>query len=227
LNDPSLPAEILAISHCGIGISAVELARFEPSGIGRLIDSFSNPAYRLYGYENVGAMLGVYEPDAFSLAARGLALFGVLPIVPLRHPAHETFLASFDPEARRLISHGYGRMLFFKHSTLGSAVKAARRARYFDLGACVQGMAFGSSMVNSKDLNTLWEACARMKDEEVRRHFGDGLAFALAFWEWMAPRSLEALSPRTGYASDLIGRAMRGVAIGRAGGALPAFAVLG
>ncbi len=223
LNDPSLPVEILPISHCGIGISAVELADFRASRVIELIGSFSNPSYRLFAYENVGAMLGVYEPDTFTAAARILALLDFLPIAPLHHPNHSTYVTEFAPEARRLISHGYGRMLYFKSSTLADAVRKAESADSFDFPACVQGMAFAYSMVNSGDLHRVWQAGERMQTEGLRQPFCKGLVFALEFWEWMAPGSLASLAPRTRFASSLIDRAAAGVAAGRAQGALPAF----
>ncbi len=225
LNDPRLPAEILPIAHCGIGISAVELADFRAAKVVELIESFSNPAYKMFAYENIGAMLGVYELDPFTLMAWGMSLFGFLPIARLHRPEDRSYLAEFDPESRRLISHGYGRMLYFKQSTLDHAVRLAKAASCFDFPACVQGMAFAYSMVNSIDLQRVWLAGEKMRDPVVHRHFNDGLVFALEFWEWMAPGSLSALSPRTSHAASLVKAAGRGVAAGRARGALRAFAI--
>jgi hypothetical protein len=225
LNDPCLPIEILPIAHCGIGVGAVERANFHPSRIIDLIESFSNPAYRLFAYENIGAMLGVYEPDPFTIAAKALTLLGLLPIAQLRYPERDSFLGKFGPETRRLISHGYGRMLYFKQSTLSHAITLARTADGFDFGPCVQGMAFGYSMVNSGDLHRAWKVVERIEDERVRHHFSAGLVFALMFWEWMAPGSLASLSPRTEVELLLIEAASRGMEEDRARGALRAFAV--
>jgi hypothetical protein len=225
LNDPRLPVEILPISHCGIGISAVELADFRSARAIELIESFSNPAYRLFAYENVGAMLGVYEPDTFTAMARILALFGFLPIAPLHHPNLSSYITEFDPEVRRLISHGYGRMLYFKQSTLADAVRRAESADFVDFSACLQGMAFAYSMVNSGDLHRVWQAGERIQVEAVRRPFCEGLVFALEFWEWMAPGSLASLAPPTRFAASLIEKAATGVAAGHARGALRAFVV--
>jgi hypothetical protein len=225
LNDPRLPGEILPIAHCGVGIGAVELADFRAPRVMDLIESFSNPAYKLFACENIGAMLGVYEPDPFTLMAKGFTLLGLLPIAPLHPPEHRSYLDAFEPEVRRLISHGYGRMLYFKQSTIAHAVRLARSAECFEFGACVQGMAFGYSMVNSGDLHRAWKLGERIDDEQVRRHFRDGLVFALMFWEWMAPGSLGSLAPRTEFEASLIQSAREAVAAGHARGALRAFAV--
>jgi hypothetical protein len=225
LNDPRLPVEILPIAHCGIGISAVELADFRAAGVVELIEGFSHPAYRRFAYENIGAMLGIYEADSFTLMARILALSGFLPIVPLHPPEHAIYMAEFDRDARRLISHGYGRMLYFKQSTLEAAVRLAKSAGCFDFDACVQGMAFAYSMVNSGDLHRVWQAGEQMQSDDVSRPFRAGLIFALEFWEWMAPGSLAALVPRTAFEASLIGAAQQGVEAGRSREALRAFAI--
>jgi hypothetical protein len=226
LNDSRLQREILAISHCGIGISAVEISAFKPADVSRLIDSFSNPAYRLFAYENIGAMLGLYEPDAFSFMAVGLARAGLIPMVSLRPPKPAKYLTAFPADIRRLISHGYGRMMFFKETTLSGAIRRIRAHPAIDFGAGLMGMAFGSSMVNSRDIHGLWFAAERIRDAFVRRNFINGLVFALEFWEWMAPASLPALAPRNAFAARMIERAQEGVNEGLARGGLPAFAVL-
>jgi hypothetical protein len=117
-------------------------------------------------------------------------------------------------------------MLYFKQSTLGQAITLARTADGFDFAACVQGMAFGYSMVNSGDLRRAWKAVERMEDAQVRGHFSAGLVFALMFWEWMSPGSLASLAPRTDVERSLIEAASRGVEEDRARGALRAFAVV-
>jgi len=44
-----------------MGGAAVEVSNFDSGRISGLIDSLARPAYRLFGYEQIGAMLGVYE----------------------------------------------------------------------------------------------------------------------------------------------------------------------
>ncbi len=225
LNDPELPTEVRPIAHCGMGVGAVEVSGFEPGKLVDLIGSFSNPAYRMFGFDNVGSMLGVYEPDMFTTVARGLTLVGFLPITPLRWPEPAKFLQSFEAEARRLIAHGYGRIVYFKSHNIVTAIRAVGRARVFDFGACVQGIAFAYSMANHGDLHRVWRAGERMRTEATGLHFNNGLIYAMEFWEWMAPGTIDTFAPRTDHAAGLIKAARKGVETGRALGALPAFAV--
>jgi hypothetical protein len=208
-----------------MGVGAVEVSDFEPRRMIGLIESLSNPDYKMFGYENVGAMLGVYEPDLFTTMAKGFTLVGLLPIAPLHWPEPAGYLPAFEPEVRRLISHGYGRMVYFKGHSIARAIRTAAKAPAFDFGACVQGIAFAYSMANNSDLHRVWRAGETMAGEEEGRFFNDGLIFAMEFWEWMSPGTLDTFAPQTAHAAGLIAAARQGVALGRARGALPAFAV--
>ncbi len=226
LDDPQLPEEVRAIAHCGIGIGATEVADFKAQKLIDLIDSFSNPAYRLFAYENVGSMLGVYEPGAFYLMSKFLTVLGILPIAPLHRPEPEHYLKSFEPEVQRLIAHGYGRLLYFTSRDILSAILRARSS-CFPVGPCVHGIAFAYSMVNNSDLRRVFLAGQRLWPGEYGRFFVGGLVYALEFWEWMSPGLLDGLSPGTTFGSHLVAAAREGVAAGRAAGALAAFAVVG
>ncbi len=225
LNDPRLPVEIRPIAHCGMGVGAVEVSGFEAEKLNNLIESFTNPDYRMFPYDNVGSMLSVYEPDMFTTLARGLTAVGLLPIAPLRWPEPRNFLRPFPAEARRLISHGYGRMVYFKSNNIAAAIRSVGRAKAFEFGPCVQGIAFAYSMANHGDLHRVWRAGENMQREDVGRHFNNGLVYAMEFWEWMAPGTLDTFRPRTSHAAGLIEAARKGIASGRQSGALPAFAV--
>ncbi len=225
LNDPTLPVEVRPIAHCGMGVGAVEVSGFDSGKLIDLIESFSNPDYKMFGYDNVGSMLGVYEPDIFTTVARGLTVVGLLPIAPLRWPEPRNYLRSFSPEAQRLISHGYGRIVYFKSHNIAAAIRAVRSTSVFEFGPCVQGIAFAYSMANHGDLHRVWRAGEKMRQEEVGRHFNNGLIYAMEFWEWMAPGTLDTFAPRTAHAAALIQAARDGIAEGHRQGALPAFAV--
>lgn len=225
LNDPALPVEIRPIAHCGMGIGAVEVSKFEPGKLAGLLQSLSNPAYDRFGFDNVGAMLGVYEPDIFAMFSRSFTFLGLLPIAPLEWPEPAGFLRAFDQEAGRLIANGYGRMLYFKSNSISRAVRLAARAGSFRFDACVQGIAFAYSMANHNDLQRVWQAGEDMGVAEVGSFFRNGLIYAIEFWEWMSPGTIDALKPRTSYAAALISAARDGVAIGRARGALAPFLV--
>ncbi len=225
LNDPQLPGEARAIAHCGIGIGAVEASRFQVQKLTDLIDSFSNPAYRMFAYDNIGAMLRVYEPGVFHAMARLFTMMGILPVMPLTRPQPRVFLQAFDPEARRLIAHGYGRMLYFTNHDIVDAIRAAVRSGCFEPAASVQGIAFAYSMVNNSDLRRVFQAGKELHGRKLGPSFRNGLVFALEFWEWVSPGLLERIDPGSAYGESLIAAAHSGVAAGHARGALAPFRV--
>ena len=227
LKDARLPVEVKPIAHCGIGIGAVELSRFQIRKLISLIDSFSDQSYRMFAFENVGAMLRVYEPGVFNATARFFAMLGILPVAQLQRPEPRSYLGAFEPEAQRLISHGYGRMLYFTSNDILGAVRAAVRLACFPLGPCVNGIAFAYSMVNNRDLRRVFMAGQHLQQHEIGRFFTEGLTFALEFWEWFSPGLLDRIKPWSSYGNFLIETARNGVAAGRARGALAPFAVEG
>ncbi len=204
LRDPRLPEEVRPIAHCGMGLAAVEVGSFQAPRIADVIDTASKPEYRLFAYESLGAMLSLYERDAFGLASRVFALLGLLPLVPLERPREIEFLNFFDPEIRRLIAHGYGRMLYFKHANVSAAIRDAVRRYTLDSAACVQGVAFAYSMVNNSDLRRILQAGERLRGLEPFRPFENGLIYALEFWEWMTPGFLQGFQQGSGHGSSLV-----------------------
>jgi hypothetical protein len=221
---PALPLETRPIVHCGMGIAAVEVAQFRPERLAALIETVSNPDYRLFAYEGAGAMLAVYENDWFGLVARGVSALGLMHMAPMSRPEPEQFLRFFQPDIQKLMAHGYGRLLYFKSHDIGSAIRAAERRDYFDLGNCVQGIAFAYAMVNNSDLGRVFAAPAAVADGRLRAAFENGLVYALQFWEWMAPGFLRqfVLSTQAGSLGD---RAVLAMSESRLRGVLPAFSV--
>lgn len=196
LRDPGLPIEIRPIAHCGMGIAAVEVGGFRADRVAEIIDGFSEPSYRLFAYEGLGAMLALYEKDAFGYMSRACSHLGLIPLVPLDRPDERSFVSFFEPEIQRLIGHGYGRMLYFKHGSIAGALRSALRASLFNSSACVQGIAFAYSMVNNSDLERVFRAGENLQGATLRRAFENGLIYALEFWEWMAPGFLNRFAPR-------------------------------
>jgi len=226
LNDADMPVAIRPIAHCGMGIAALELANFDAHRLREIIESFSDPEYRLFAYEGTGAMLALYEPDLFALMSRICASLGILPLARLTRPSDPSaFLSSFEPEIRRLISHGYGRMLYFKNHTIASAIHAVSREPYLQPGPCIQGIAFAYSMVNNGDLRRVFRAGENLRGNVAGAPFSEGLVYALEFWEWMAPGFLESLRVTGDYERGLKEAARLGVETGRARGPLAPFAV--
>lgn len=224
LNDADLPLEIRPIAHCGMGIAAVEVANFEVGSLMRIVESFSNPDYRLFAYEGAGAMLSLYEPDLFAVASRGFSMIGLIPLARLERPDPRKFLQSFSLEIQRLIAHGYGRMLYFKSHGIGAAIRSALRAGdWLDAAACIQGIAFAYAMVNNDDLSRVLRAGDGISNDAVRNAFEDGLIYAMEFWEWMAPGFLPQLNVAGSGCEALIGAARQKTAASRTAGLMAAF----
>ena len=187
LQDSRLPAAARPIAHVGMGGAAVEVADFDAAKITERIDSLAHPDYRLFGYEQIGAMLGVYEKAAPRI---------MLGLQPLHRPENVAeFMRSFPPEVRRLISHGYGRLLYFNSKHVGAAFRNVRERTFLEPWAAVQGMAFGYAMVNHRELDRVLETgdVLVVFDPMLVRAFQSGLVYALMFWEWESPGFLQSL----------------------------------
>jgi hypothetical protein len=190
LRDPRLPLEVRPIAHCGMGIGAVEKLGFRFDHLLPGIDRVAHPDYRLFAYESIGAMLAVYEPGPFLSLARGLNAVGLIPMAPLRRPDLGLFLECFDTTERRLLAHGYGRLLYFRNNSLDAAIRAAHRSA-LDFPSCVRGIAFALSMVNCRDVRRVMSHSYGFEDGSTGAAFEAGLVYALVFWEWMSPGFLD------------------------------------
>ncbi|MBI3934386.1 MAG: PilZ domain-containing protein [Acidobacteria bacterium] len=216
LNDPNLPVEACPIVHVGMGGAAVEVANFDPAEITGMIVSLAHPKYRLFGYEQIGAMLGVYEKTIPRL---------MLGLKRLNRPDPAQFIPLFPPEVQRLIAHGYGRLLYFNSKDIHAALRNIKKREFLDPRAAVQGMAFGYTMVNHVELEVVLETGDSLLDPALVKAFKAGLIYALEFWEWMSPGFLGTLQFSSPRASELISIARDEIAAARHRGAIRAFAV--
>jgi len=216
LSDPNLPIEIRPIAHDGMGVAAVEVSGFDPAKITERIESLAHPSFRLFSYESIGAMMGVYEMPVPK------ALVG---LEPHRLPEPRGFIRFFSPEIQRLISHGYGRILYFNSMDMASALRRIAERSYLDLPTAVHGMAFAYAMVNHLDFWLVLETGGEFEDAELRAAFRNGLVYALEFWEWETPGFLRSLQPRSKRSAELIENAQQEIDASLARGVLSAFLV--
>lgn len=216
LNDPRVPVEVRPVIHVGMGGGVTEVCNFDPGKITSMIERLSNPDYHWFPYEQQGAMLGVYEKSLPRI---------MLGLKALDRPDPAQFINSFPPEAQRLISHGYGRLIYFNSMNLATAFQNIVKRPFLQVPAAVQGMAFGYAMVNHLDLKLLLETGDRFQDPGLARAFNNGLIYALMFWEWETPGFLKSLQASDTRQAGLIRIAQQQVDSGRARGALPAFHV--
>ena len=210
LRDPSLPIEVRPIVHTGMGVAAVEVGGFDAARISQRIESLAHPDFRLFSYESVGAMLGAHEVP-FPKRLMGLK--------PLRRPRPEEFISRFPPEIQRLISVGYGRVLYFNSGSVSGALRKITNRPFLDAAAAVLGVAFACAMINHLDFWLVLETEGRFGDPDWGAAYRNGLIYALEFWEWEVPGFLRSLRPRGPRSVELIAIAQREVdsCIGRGG----------
>lgn len=191
LADLRIPLAARPIIHCGMGIGAVEAMGFDLAQLQPRVDAFTSTVYRPFCTESLGAMLGVYAPGPFFAFANGMRRIGLLPMADLTRPEPSAYQDRFDQTERRLLAHGFGRILFFRNLSVSAAIRIARREPDFDRGSCVRGIAFAMAMVNCADVRRVIGHRFEWGADWIDRAFDQGLVYALVFWEWMAPGFLE------------------------------------
>lgn len=216
LRDPKLPIEVRPIVHTGMGVAAVEAGEFDPAKISQRIESLAHPDFRLFSYESVGAMLGAYEAP-FPKRLLGLK--------PLRRPRPGEFILQFSPEIQRLISVGYGRVLYFNSGSITGALRKIANRPFLDAPAAVLGVAFACAMINHLDFWVVLETEGRFRNSNWSAAYREGLIYALEFWEWEVPGFLRSLPLRGTRSAELIAVAQREIESCMSRGCLNAFHV--
>lgn len=220
LRDPEIPDSLCPILHVGMGAGAVEKAEFDWSRIRQMVESLGRPEYAGFAYESLGALLALYEPGRIQPQR---ALLG---LVRLERPDPAELIAAVPEDVGRLISHGYGRLLYFKSKNIRAAIQSAAKLPFLNLQAAVEGTAFAFSMVNNRDVLQVLETGDGLQDEALVRSFRLGLLYALLFWEWTYPGTLDSIRPRSAVSTDLVRRAA-GIIESRLKDSLPPFGQTG
>jgi hypothetical protein len=214
LNDSTLPLACRPIVHVGMGAGSVEVANFDPNKITETIESLSNPSFHLFPYESLGAMLGIYEKSLPRI---------MLGLKPLNRPEPQGFIKCFSAEIQRLISHGYGRLLYFNSMNIAVTVRNIAARPFLQAPAAIQGMAFAYTMVNNADLWTVLETGTGFEDLKLKAAFRTGLIYGLEFWEWESPGFLRTLKPPNRNSAESIDIAQQEIEVSRARGFLAPF----
>ena len=194
LNASDIPIAIQPITHVGLGIAATETAGFSSDRMTELIDSRAHPDYREFPYESIGCIWAVYANKLYRWMFRTISKANI-PVTQL--PPWNDFAANFSPEIQRLLSHGYGRTLYFKNCSVRKAIREAESIEGVDAATAAQGIAFAYAMLNYNDLHCVLETGSDIKDEAIAEGFRNGLVYALAFWEWPYPGFLNSLQARS------------------------------
>ena len=192
LDDPAIPSAAQPILHIGLGAAATACERFNPVTLTTFIDARAHPDYRLLPYESIGCIWALYASRGFRLVFQLVSRFK-LPACDL--PRWSDFIEPFPPHIQRLMAHGYGRMLYFKHVSIDRAIREALMLEALDITAAAQGIAFAYVMLNHRDLRRILEAGQPVAQLALREAFSNGVIYALAFWEWAYPGFLDRFTP--------------------------------
>ncbi len=215
LSNRSMPLELLPIIHTGLGIAVVEKVGLSPDKIRESIDRRADPEYTHFAYESAGCAWGVIDNGAFRLL---FETFTGVHFPRLQRIAPGAFMEGFSPDVRPLLSHGYGRTLYFAHRTIAAGIRAATAAPWLDAEAAVHGVAFAYAMINFPDLGRALDTRPDVKQPALQEAFAEGLVLALAMWSWTFPGFLKRFSARSERQEKLVVRADRIVSESRTDG---------
>jgi hypothetical protein len=191
LKDPRLE-RFKAILHVGWGMDAAAETGFDFPRFSRIVADTADPNYRLLVFEGAGVIgLAASQP-------RRSALIGLPVPRTFSRDVLARFIRSIDRQALDMMSHGFGRGLYFKTLTLRSSLKRARSCLpFFHPGSAVKGVGFAFAMVNCQSLPGVFMTADRLKESKDRMEgiecFTDGVVTALSFLEWNFPGLLGTL----------------------------------
>lgn len=212
LHDERIPPEVQPIAHAGMGIAAIWLHGLQPAAVADFIDRFAHPGFQAAAYESIGAGLGVYTQRLFKFIFQ---LTAGMPFPSVGTPRPAAFLEAFLEALHRLISHGYGRALYFQSPGIGRALRAAQNTGFADAASTVHGAAFAYAMVNHAQLPAVMDVALQLEDTGLAAAYREGILYCLGFWEWAFPGFLRLLPSPTPHRADLIAEAQRRTDAGR------------
>lgn len=191
LRDPRLE-RFKPILHVGWGMDVAAETGFDFPRFSRIVAKTADPKYRLMVFEGAGVIcLAASQPRRSSLIG--------LP-VPRTFGRNilSRFISGIDRKTLDMMSHGFGRGLYFKTLTLRSSLKRALSCpSIFHPGPAVKGVGFAFAMVNCRSLPDVLFTADRLREKkdglEGIEGFTDGVVTALSFLEWNFPGLLDTL----------------------------------
>ena len=222
LNDAAIPSAAQPILHIGLGAAAAACELFNPAKLTAFIDARAHPNYRLLPYESIGCIWALYASRGFRLVFQLVSRFK-LPACDL--PRWSDFTEPFPPHIRRLMAHGYGRMLYFKHASIDRAIREALALEALDAAAAAQGIAFAYVMLNHRDLHRILKIGQPVAQIALHEAFSNGVAYALAFWEWAYPGFLDRFTPAPARQTEWLAMSYQLAEASRLLGHLPIFGI--
>jgi hypothetical protein len=157
-----------------------------------VINRSADPKYRLLAVEPLGIIYAAGQQPLKSLIT-GLNI----PPIP-DQKSLSAFFSHFSQAEIQMISHGYGRGIYFQAYSLCSALKRARYCPgFFNTLYSIKGIAFAYTMVNGSHLDKVFLTADKLVSSDLGSEetcfFHDGVASALSFLEWNLPGLLESL----------------------------------
>jgi len=180
------------ILHVGWGMDILSETGFDFPRFASVIKNSADPKYRLLVMEPIGV---IYIAGQQPLKSH---IIGInIPSIPDQESL-SAFFALFSEEETQMISHGYGRGIYFQAYSLCSALKKARDCPvFFNTLYSIRGIAFAYTMVNGSHLDKVFLSANKLASSdfgsEETRFFQDGVTSALSFLEWNLPGLLESL----------------------------------
>jgi hypothetical protein len=207
--DKRFPREVLPIAHVGFGSGSTE-------ELVALFASRCAPNYLGFAYEGIGAILRIYERGFFKLMSGTLGLIRLdAPDGPNPAGFFAEYLNQFPAELRRLIVHGYGRLLAFSNLNIYKAISEATTYPPDLVEPAVHGAGFAFAMMNSAGMPSVLENSAIPFAPPVRAAFQNGLIYSQVFFDWYLPGMLEDWHPQGRLEAELIEHARREAASAR------------
>jgi hypothetical protein len=192
LSDHRLAHEVRPVAHTGLGMAALYHVGPDFERLQGYIETFGDSDYSFFAYESLGVMMGIQPRDFFGRSMRFLARFGLVEPLPPAG-AWEALSQDVQQDTKRILAHGLGRFLYFKHLSFDAALRAAQKTETFSTEALLRGITAAYVMVNSTILPKTLRLVDAVQEPQFKRAVCDGLINVMAFFEWMAPGCLATL----------------------------------
>lgn len=179
------------ILHVGWGMDVLSETGFDFPRFTAVIKGSVDPKYRLLIMEPIGIIYIACQQPLKS------HIIGInIPSIPDQQSLLD-FFTHFNEAETQMISHGYGRGIYFQAYSLCSAFKKARDCpAFFNTHYSIRGIAFAYTMVNSSHLDKVFLTADKLVSSDLgsdeTHFFHEGVTSALSFLEWNLPGLLES-----------------------------------
>jgi hypothetical protein len=182
------------ILHVGWGMDVMAETGFDFPRFSQIVEESADPKYRPLVFEAAG-VISVAAAKPFKSAMIGIPVPQTFSMTEL-----EGFFRFINQPEKDMMSHGFGRGLYFGTFTLRSALlRALSCPSLFHPGLAARGVGFAFAMVNCDSLHDVCFTADRLAGDnqglEEILYFKEGIVTALSFLEWNFPGMLDTLDP--------------------------------